>query len=174
MNVRPDDVDRVSDHSCHGVIAGAKRVENGDRQHIAPLLIFVVRDPVGGREIGVSVMPGQKTVEMPPEVLNSLDLHHVITLGTASFTGMPHAATGRDSRRPPRVVPSICSNTLGAARKLCNNYGHIAPLRANSKFAFLVAVKLSRHGEWKLRAYFPAFTAFPAGIGRAGGGPGGR
>jgi Cyclic nucleotide-binding domain/Pyridoxamine 5'-phosphate oxidase len=38
-------------------------------------------------------MSGQKTVEMPPEVLNYLDLHHVITLGTASFTGMPHAAT---------------------------------------------------------------------------------
>ncbi len=43
--------------------------------------------------MGVSAMPGQKTVEMPPEVLNYLDLHHVITLGTASFTGMPHAAT---------------------------------------------------------------------------------
>jgi hypothetical protein len=38
-------------------------------------------------------MPGQKTVEMPPEVLSYLDLHHIITLGTASFTGMPHAAT---------------------------------------------------------------------------------
>ena len=43
--------------------------------------------------MGVSAMPGQKTVEMPPEVLNYLDLHHIITLGTASFTGMPHAAT---------------------------------------------------------------------------------
>src|SRR5579864_8602465 len=43
--------------------------------------------------MGVSAMSGQKTVEMPPEVLNYLDLHHVITLGTASFTGMPHAAT---------------------------------------------------------------------------------
>jgi hypothetical protein len=30
---------------------------------------------------------------MPPEVLSYLDLHHIITLGTASFTGMPHAAT---------------------------------------------------------------------------------
>jgi hypothetical protein len=38
-------------------------------------------------------MPGQSTVEMPPEVLSYLDLHHIITLGTASFTGMPHAAT---------------------------------------------------------------------------------
>jgi hypothetical protein len=30
---------------------------------------------------------------MPVEVLSYLDLHHIITLGTASFTGMPHAAT---------------------------------------------------------------------------------
>jgi hypothetical protein len=35
----------------------------------------------------------QSTVEMPPEVLTYLDLHHIITVGTASFTGMPHAAT---------------------------------------------------------------------------------
>jgi hypothetical protein len=38
-------------------------------------------------------MPSQSTVDMPAEVLNYLDLHHIITLGTASFTGMPHAAT---------------------------------------------------------------------------------
>jgi len=38
-------------------------------------------------------MPSQATVEMPAEVLTYLDLHHIITLGTASFTGMPHAAT---------------------------------------------------------------------------------
>jgi hypothetical protein len=38
-------------------------------------------------------MPAQSTVEIPPEVLSYLDLHHIITLGTASFTGMPHAAT---------------------------------------------------------------------------------
>jgi hypothetical protein len=38
-------------------------------------------------------MPRQTAVEMPPEVLSYLDLHHIITLGTASFTGMPHAAT---------------------------------------------------------------------------------
>ena len=37
-------------------------------------------------------MPGQ-SIEMPVEVLSYLDLHHIITLGTASFTGMPHAAT---------------------------------------------------------------------------------
>jgi hypothetical protein len=38
-------------------------------------------------------MPGNNAVEVPMEVLSYLDLHHVITLGTASFTGMPHAAT---------------------------------------------------------------------------------
>ena len=38
-------------------------------------------------------MAGKNQVEMPPEVLSYLDLHHIITLGTASFTGMPHAAT---------------------------------------------------------------------------------
>src|SRR5215469_8109019 len=38
-------------------------------------------------------MAGTTTVEMPAEVLSYLDLHHIITLGTASFTGMPHAAT---------------------------------------------------------------------------------
>src|SRR5215469_16075457 len=38
-------------------------------------------------------MPGTTAVEMPQEVLSYLDLHHIITLGTASFTGMPHAAT---------------------------------------------------------------------------------
>jgi general stress protein 26 len=30
---------------------------------------------------------------IPSEVMTYLDLHHVITLSTASFTGMPHAAT---------------------------------------------------------------------------------
>ncbi|HTU37179.1 MAG TPA: cyclic nucleotide-binding domain-containing protein [Acidimicrobiales bacterium] len=38
-------------------------------------------------------MPADSAVEMPGEVLSYLDLHHIITLGTASFTGMPHAAT---------------------------------------------------------------------------------
>jgi len=39
-------------------------------------------------------MPATQTaVQIPSEVLSYLDLHHVITLGTASFTGMPHAAT---------------------------------------------------------------------------------
>ena len=35
----------------------------------------------------------QSAVQIPSEVLSYLDLHHIITLGTASFTGMPHAAT---------------------------------------------------------------------------------
>lgn len=42
------------------------------------------------------------TESIPAEVEGYLDLHHVITLSTASFTGMPHADTvvfGSDSRR---------------------------------------------------------------------------
>jgi hypothetical protein len=38
-------------------------------------------------------MAPQTSIEIPVDVLNYLDLHHIITLGTASFTGMPHAAT---------------------------------------------------------------------------------
>ncbi len=38
-------------------------------------------------------MAPQNSAEMPSEVLNYLGLHHIITLGTSSFTGMPHAAT---------------------------------------------------------------------------------
>ena len=32
-------------------------------------------------------------VEVPQQVLDYLELHHIITIATASFTGMPHAAT---------------------------------------------------------------------------------
>jgi nitroimidazol reductase NimA-like FMN-containing flavoprotein (pyridoxamine 5'-phosphate oxidase superfamily) len=38
-------------------------------------------------------MPVQTTVEIPKPVLDYLRVHHVVTIGTASFTGMPHAAT---------------------------------------------------------------------------------
>jgi len=34
-----------------------------------------------------------QAIEIPPQVLSYLDLHHIITIGTSSFTGMPHAAT---------------------------------------------------------------------------------
>jgi uncharacterized protein YhbP (UPF0306 family) len=34
-----------------------------------------------------------KTREIPAEVVEYLDRHHVVTLGTSSFTGMPHADT---------------------------------------------------------------------------------
>ncbi|MBV8385653.1 MAG: pyridoxamine 5'-phosphate oxidase family protein, partial [Acidimicrobiia bacterium] len=38
-------------------------------------------------------MATQAGVEVPSEVLDYLELHHIITIATASFTGMPHAAT---------------------------------------------------------------------------------
>jgi len=38
-------------------------------------------------------MATQAGVEVPSEVLDYLQLHHIITIATASFTGMPHAAT---------------------------------------------------------------------------------
>jgi hypothetical protein len=38
----------------------------------------------------VQTQPG---VEVPSQVLDYLQLHHIITVATASFTGMPHAAT---------------------------------------------------------------------------------
>ncbi len=49
-------------------------------------------------------MPGQSTVEMPPEVLSYLDLHHIITLGTASFTGMPRGHDRLCERRERGVL----------------------------------------------------------------------
>ena len=38
-------------------------------------------------------MAMQRAVEVPKQVLDYLQLHHIITIATASFTGMPHAAT---------------------------------------------------------------------------------
>jgi hypothetical protein len=57
-------------------------------------------------------MPRQTAVEMPPEVLSYLDLHHIITLGTASFTGMPHAATIAYVSDPSGVYFAMPENEL--------------------------------------------------------------
>jgi hypothetical protein len=38
-------------------------------------------------------VPTQHAIEIPANVLSYLDLHHIITIGTSSFTGLPHAAT---------------------------------------------------------------------------------
>jgi nitroimidazol reductase NimA-like FMN-containing flavoprotein (pyridoxamine 5'-phosphate oxidase superfamily) len=38
-------------------------------------------------------MQPQQAIEIPSQVIDYLRLHHIITLGTSSFTGMPHAAT---------------------------------------------------------------------------------
>jgi hypothetical protein len=41
----------------------------------------------------MTAMPTEQAVEIPAQVLAYLGLHHIITIGTSSFTGMPHAAT---------------------------------------------------------------------------------
>jgi len=38
-------------------------------------------------------MQTQQGIQIPPQVREYLRLHHIVTLGTSSFTGMPHAAT---------------------------------------------------------------------------------
>jgi nitroimidazol reductase NimA-like FMN-containing flavoprotein (pyridoxamine 5'-phosphate oxidase superfamily) len=38
-------------------------------------------------------MAVESSVEIPKQVLDYLRGHHIVTIGTASFTGMPHAAT---------------------------------------------------------------------------------
>jgi hypothetical protein len=57
-------------------------------------------------------MAPQTTIDIPAEVLNYLDLHHIITLGTASFTGMPHAATIAYVSDDDGVYFSMQSNEL--------------------------------------------------------------
>jgi hypothetical protein len=38
-------------------------------------------------------MPTQQEIQIPAQVAGYLRLHHIITIGTSSITGMPHAAT---------------------------------------------------------------------------------
>jgi nitroimidazol reductase NimA-like FMN-containing flavoprotein (pyridoxamine 5'-phosphate oxidase superfamily) len=38
-------------------------------------------------------MATRQAIEIPEQVISYLRLHHILTLGTSSFTGMPHAAT---------------------------------------------------------------------------------
>ena len=38
-------------------------------------------------------MPTQQEIQIPAQVAGYLQLHHIITIGTSSITGMPHAAT---------------------------------------------------------------------------------
>jgi nitroimidazol reductase NimA-like FMN-containing flavoprotein (pyridoxamine 5'-phosphate oxidase superfamily) len=38
-------------------------------------------------------MPTEQAIQIPAQVASYLLLHHILTLGTASITGMPHAAT---------------------------------------------------------------------------------
>ena len=38
-------------------------------------------------------MPTEQAIQIPAQVASYLLLHHIVTLGTESITGMPHAAT---------------------------------------------------------------------------------
>ena len=66
-------------------------------------------------------MPGQ-SIEMPPEVLSYLDLHHIITLGTASFTGMPHAATIAYASDPSGVYFAMPQGELTVKNVAANRW----------------------------------------------------
>jgi len=41
----------------------------------------------------IDVSTTEQRIQIPPQVQSYLELHHIVTLGTASITGMPHAAT---------------------------------------------------------------------------------
>ena len=68
-------------------------------------------------------MPATQTaVQIPSEVLSYLDLHHVITLGTASFTGMPHAATIAYVSHPAGVFFSMPPDELTVRNIAANKW----------------------------------------------------
>jgi len=68
-------------------------------------------------------MPATQTaVQIPSEVLSYLDLHHVITLGTASFTGMPHAATIAYVSDPAGVFFSMHADELTVRNIAANKW----------------------------------------------------
>lgn len=46
-----------------------------------------------GRRVTVRTVAALQAIQIPAAVLDYLNAHHIITIGTASFTGMPHAAT---------------------------------------------------------------------------------
>src|SRR6516225_762008 len=68
-------------------------------------------------------MPATQTaVQIPSEVLSYLDLHHIITLGTASFTGMPHAATIAYVSDPAGVFFSMHADELTVRNIAANKW----------------------------------------------------
>ena len=67
-------------------------------------------------------MPTQTTVEIPPQVLDYLRLHHVITIGTASFTGMPHAATIAYASDPSGIYFSMRPDELTLSNVNANHW----------------------------------------------------
>ena len=57
-------------------------------------------------------MATQQTIEIPAQVVSYLQLHHILTLGTSSFTGMPHAATTAYASGPTAVYFSMLPDQL--------------------------------------------------------------
>lgn len=57
-------------------------------------------------------MATQQAIEIPAQVVSYLRLHHILTLGTSSFTGMPHAATTAYASGPAAVYFSMPPDQL--------------------------------------------------------------
>jgi nitroimidazol reductase NimA-like FMN-containing flavoprotein (pyridoxamine 5'-phosphate oxidase superfamily) len=57
-------------------------------------------------------MATQQAIEIPGQVVSYLRLHHILTLGTSSFTGMPHAATTAYASGPTAVYFSMPPDQL--------------------------------------------------------------
>ena len=57
-------------------------------------------------------MVAQQAIEIPPQVVDYLKIHHVLNIGTSSFTGMPHAATTAYASGPHAVYFSMSPDEL--------------------------------------------------------------
>ncbi len=63
-----------------------------------------------------------QTTGIPQQVLDYLQLHHIITIGTASFTGMPHAATIAYASDPSGVYFSMQPDELTLSNIAANRW----------------------------------------------------
>jgi len=60
--------------------------------------------------------------KIPPEAHDYLSMHHIITLGTSSFTGMPHAATVAYANDNDRLFFSMAASELTLANVNANHW----------------------------------------------------
>jgi hypothetical protein len=63
-----------------------------------------------------------KSVEIPKQVLDYLYVHHVLTIATCTFTGMPHGATVPFASSPSGVYFAMDSNERTAQNIDANHY----------------------------------------------------